>query len=75
MATGKNLYMVWTVVQVLLAITPVVLSGYVVYQEWTGEWMEDIHEFFGNFLLIAVLAHHGGWSLAHGPCITSSLVG
>lgn len=57
---AQNLYMVWTVALVLLAIAPVVLSGYAVYQEWTGEWMEDIHEFFGNFMLTAVLAHIAG---------------
>lgn len=53
----QNLYMAVSVVAVLLAIAPVVLSGYVTYQEWTGEWMEDVHEFFGNFMLMAVLAH------------------
>lgn len=57
---AQNLYMVWTVAMVLLAIAPVVFSGYVVYQEWTGEWMEDVHEFFGNFMLIAVSAHIAG---------------
>jgi cytochrome b len=57
---AQNLYMVWTVALVLLAIAPVVFSGYVVYQEWTGEWMEDIHEFFGNLMLIAVSAHLAG---------------
>lgn len=54
---GQNLYMALSVVAVLLAIAPVVLSGYVTYQEWTGEWMEEVHEFFGNFMLVAVLAH------------------
>jgi cytochrome b len=54
---GQNLYMAASVVAVLLAIAPVVLSGYVTYQEWTGDWMEDVHEFFGNFMLAAVLAH------------------
>lgn len=53
----QNLYMAVSVVAVLLAITPLVLSGYVTYQEWTGEWMEDVHEFFGNVMLMAVLAH------------------
>lgn len=57
---GQNLYMALTVVAVLLAIVPVVLSGYVTYQEWTGEWMEEVHEFFGNFMLAAVLAHIAG---------------
>jgi cytochrome b len=57
---AQNLYMALSVVAVLLAIAPVVLSGYVTYQEWTGEWMEEVHEFFGNFMLMAVLAHVAG---------------
>lgn len=57
---AQNLYMALSVVAVLLLITPVVLSGYVTYQEWTGEWMEEVHEFFGNFMLMAVLAHLAG---------------
>jgi cytochrome b len=54
---AQNLYMALSVMTIMLAIAPVVLSGYVTYQEWTGEWMEDVHEFFGNFMLLAVLAH------------------
>lgn len=57
---AQNLYMALSVVTVLLLIAPVVLSGYVTYQEWTGEWMEEVHEFFGNFMLMAVLAHVAG---------------
>lgn len=57
---AQNLYMALSVVVVLLLIAPVVLSGYVTYQEWTGDWMEEVHEFFGNFMLMAVLAHVAG---------------
>ncbi len=57
---AQNLYMAVTVAALLLAIAPVVLSGYVTYQEWTGDWMEEVHEFFGNFMLIAVIAHVAG---------------
>jgi len=57
---AQNLYMAWTVGMVLLVIAPAVLSGYAVYQEWTGEWLEDLHEFFGNFMLALVLAHISG---------------
>lgn len=57
---AQNLYMALSVATVLLVIAPVVLSGYVTYQEWTGEWMEEVHEFFGNFMLMAVLAHVAG---------------
>lgn len=57
---AQNLYLALSVVVVLLLIAPVVLSGYVTYREWTGEWMEEVHEFFGNFMLMAVLAHLAG---------------
>jgi len=32
-------------------------SGYVFYSEMAGEWMGEIHEFFGNFMLALVLVH------------------
>ncbi|MEY3409727.1 MAG: hypothetical protein RIS02_1454, partial [Pseudomonadota bacterium] len=35
----------------------ITLSGYAIYNEITGDWMSEIHEFFGNFLLMAVLLH------------------
>ena len=54
---AQNLYMAVSVALLLLVIAPVVVSGYVTYQEWTGDWMEEVHEFFGNFMLMAVLAH------------------
>lgn len=57
---AQNLYMALSVVVVLAVIAPVVLSGYVTYQEWTGDWMEEVHEFSANFMLMAVLAHIGG---------------
>jgi cytochrome b len=60
---AQNLYMATSVAVVLLAIAPVVLSGYVTYQEWTDDWMADVHEFFGNVLLAAVLAHISGMVL------------
>jgi cytochrome b len=57
---AQNLYMAVSVGLILLAIAPVVVTGYVIYQEWTGDWMEVVHEFLGNFMLMAVLAHIGG---------------
>ena len=38
---------------------PLTLSGYAVWDEWGGEWLEEVHEFFGNTLLCGVLAHIG----------------
>ncbi len=35
----------------------IAVSGYLFYNEMAGEWMAEIHEFFGNFLLSLVLLH------------------
>lgn len=56
----QNLYMALSVALLLLVIAPLVFSGYVTDQEWLGDWMEEVHEFLGNFMLLAVLAHLGG---------------
>ena len=52
-----NLALALSVALVLVAVLPVVATGYATYMELTGEWVEDIHEFFGNLMLAAVLAH------------------
>jgi cytochrome b len=41
----------------LLVSIFITISGYALYNEITGDWMSEIHEFFGNFLLMAVLLH------------------
>ena len=57
---GQNLFLSLTVVALLMAMLPVVLSGVVTEQAWTGDWMAETHEFFGNFMLLAVFAHLSG---------------
>lgn len=44
---------------VALVLTAVVAtaSGYVLDQEWLGDWFEEVHEFAGNALLGFVLVH------------------
>jgi cytochrome b len=59
---GQNLAMALAVVALLALALPLSLSGYAVYDDWSdliggGEWLEDLHEFFGNTVLIVVLAH------------------
>jgi cytochrome b len=54
---AQNLVLVSSVVMVLLALLPVVVSGYAAYIELSGEWLEEVHEFFGNLMLLAVLGH------------------
>ena len=56
---AQNLLLAFGVAALLALIAPLTLSGYAVYQEWTGEWLEEVHEFFGNAMLLLVLAHVG----------------
>ena len=54
---GENLLMALAVALILAVILPLTLSGYAVWDAWGGEWLEDVHEFFGNTLLTLVLVH------------------
>ncbi len=56
---GQNLLMALAITLLLLCVLPLTLSGYAVYHEWGGEWLEELHEFFGNGYLMLVLAHLG----------------
>jgi cytochrome b len=56
---GQNLLLALSVVMLLALIAPLTLSGYGTYNEWAGEWLEAVHEFFGNALLAVALAHVG----------------
>ena len=57
---AQSLLLASSVALLLLALLPVVASGYATYMELSGEWLEDVHEFFGNLMLLAVLGHVGG---------------
>jgi cytochrome b len=54
---GQNLFLATSVMGILLLIAPVVLSGFVTLQEWTGEWLQDVHEFLGDLMLTWVVLH------------------
>jgi cytochrome b len=58
---GQNLLMALAVVALLLLVAPLTLSGYATYNEWGdflgGDWISDVHEFFGEALLAVVLGH------------------
>ncbi len=60
---GQNLLMALAVAALLAMVVPLTLSGYATYNEWGdalgGEWLEELHEFFGEALLAVVLAHIG----------------
>lgn len=46
-----------TVAGMLLSTLPLTLSGYAVYSEWGGEWLEEVHELMANGFLMLVGAH------------------
>jgi hypothetical protein len=54
---GQNLVMALAVVALLLVVVPVTLSGYLNYNDFGGELMEDLHETVGELFLWLVLAH------------------
>jgi len=56
---GENLLIALAIAVMLLAVVPLTLTGFAVYQEWSGDWLEEVHEFFGNAFLAVVLAHVG----------------
>ncbi|CAN5198013.1 hypothetical protein BH10PSE16_BH10PSE16_33270 [soil metagenome] len=56
---GQNLMMALAIVLILGMVAPLTLSGYAVWEEWGGEWLAGVHEFFGNAMLAVVLAHIG----------------
>lgn len=57
-ATGvQNLGLTLAIVGVLLSAALTSATGWITYQEVTGEWMADLHEFAANLLLAGVLGH------------------
>ncbi|MDN4017175.1 cytochrome b/b6 domain-containing protein [Zwartia panacis] len=54
---SANLLMSWVIVALLISVIPLTLSGYAVYHELAGKWLEEIHEFFGELMLWMVVIH------------------
>lgn len=54
---GQPLAMGAAIASLLLLVVPLTLSGYATYNDWGGEWLEEVHEFFANAFLMGVLAH------------------
>ena len=58
---GQNLLMALAIVALLVLVVPLTLSGYATYNEWGdvlgGDWIEEVHGFFGEFFLVVVLGH------------------
>lgn len=56
---GQNLALAGVIAALLLAVPPLVISGVATFHDWGGEWLEEVHELFGNGMLALVLAHLG----------------
>lgn len=58
---GQNLGMALAVAALLALALPLVVSGYGTYHDWGdilgSDWLEEVHEFFGNAMLALVLGH------------------
>lgn len=58
---GQNLLMALAVAALMVWVVPLALSGYATYNDWGdflgGDWIEDLHEFFGEAYLAIVLGH------------------
>lgn len=58
---GQNLLMALAIASLLVLVLPLTLTGYASYNDWGdffgGDWLEDLHEFFGNVFIAVVLAH------------------
>lgn len=53
MAQGTSL----SILLLLVALPVLGLTGYATYQEWTGDWMAELHEWLGNVAIAAVALH------------------
>jgi cytochrome b len=60
---GEQLAVALTVLALLALALPVLASGWVVYQEWAGDAVAELHEALASAMLALALAH-GGWVLA-----------
>lgn len=58
---GQNLLMALAVLALLVMVVPLTLSGYGTYNDWGdflgGDWLEEVHGFLGETMLLVVLAH------------------
>ena len=56
---GRKLLTGLAMVLMLALVLPLSLSGYAIWQDWGGEWLEELHELAANAMLMAVLVHIG----------------
>ena len=87
---GHNPLAAAMVVALLLNITLLALTGMILiadegngplaqtfFASWSGDWVEDVHEFFANFTLLLVILHVSGVllsSLLEGENLVKAMV-
>jgi len=54
---AANVLMTAVIVILLLLVIPLTLSGYTIFNDLAGHWMEEIHESVGEFMLAMVIFH------------------
>lgn len=54
---GQNILMAAAILALLVLVLPLTLSGYATYNDWGGEWLEELHETVGNLFLLLVVSH------------------
>ncbi len=57
---GHNPLGALAILSILFLILLITITGYVIFNDLSGEWVSEMHEFFGNFLLVIVGIHIGG---------------
>jgi cytochrome b len=55
----QNLAMALAIVAVLVAVALTTASGWITSEEFTGDWMAEVHQLAGNTLLALVVGHIG----------------
>lgn len=54
---AQNVLNALAVILLMALVVLTTASGYLNYEELTGDWVEEVHETLGNGLLVVVLAH------------------
>lgn len=75
--TGHNPAGGWAIVALLLLGLGAAASGWPVYQDIGGEWLEELHELVVNAMLLVVIVHLAGvlvGSLAHRENLPRAMV-
>lgn len=75
--TGHNPAGAVAIVLMLAIAIALAGSGWLLYTERTGQWMEDVHELIANLMLAVVLIHIGGVlaaSLMHRENLAKAMI-